>query len=79
MEPDFSRRVADRIAMLRQEHQAGEEQLRALESRQRDLRNTLLRISGAIQALEEMLEDARLNAAAATTAAADGAADSPRA
>jgi uncharacterized protein (UPF0147 family) len=77
MELDFSRRVAERIAMLRQEHQAGEEQLRALENRQRDLRSTLLRISGAIQVLEEMLEDARLNTAAAT--AADGAAGSPRA
>lgn len=48
-------RLRERIQQLQTEYRAGEEQLRALEQRQRDLQSTLLRISGGIQALEEML------------------------
>lgn len=47
-----------RIADLKQEYLAGGEQLRALEARQRELQNTLLRISGAIQVMEEMVQEA---------------------
>lgn len=68
MDPVLIERVTDRIAVLRQEHRAGEEQVRALENRQRDLRSTLLRISGAIQVLEEMLDEARQTAASDSAA-----------
>ncbi|HEV7776002.1 MAG TPA: hypothetical protein VGO76_03995 [Luteibacter sp.] len=54
--PAFSR-VEQRLVELRQEHEAGQAQMRALEQRTRDLRETMLRISGAIAALEELLAD----------------------
>jgi hypothetical protein len=47
-------RIAQRIAELRREHEAGQAQLRALEQRTRELQHTLLRIAGAIAVLEEM-------------------------
>ena len=57
-EPVLDRRaiemVDQQILNLKSEYTAGEEQLRALEARQRDLQNTLSRIAGAIQSLEEM-------------------------
>ena len=49
-------KIQTRLKELRRELQAGQEQLEALESRRSDLERTLLRISGAIQVLEEMLE-----------------------
>ena len=52
-----------RLAELKQEYRAGGEQLRALEARQRDLQGTLLRISGAIQVLEEMVREAGVSPA----------------
>ena len=51
-------RLAVRLADLRREYAAGETQLAALEARKAELANTLLRISGAIQVLEETLADA---------------------
>ena len=42
-----------RLAKLRSEYQEGERVLAELESKQANLRDTLLSISGAIQALEE--------------------------
>ncbi|MFC5743224.1 hypothetical protein [Dyella tabacisoli] len=50
-------RIEQRIAVLRQEYEAGQAQLRALEQRTRDLQNTMLRISGAITVLEELLSE----------------------
>ncbi len=44
-----------RLANLKQEFQTGQTQLQALERQQSSLRETLLRISGAIQVLEELL------------------------
>ena len=44
-----------RLEELRQEFTTGQEQLQALERQQANLRQTMLRISGAIQVLEEML------------------------
>jgi len=41
----------------------GQAQMRALEQRTHDLRETMLRISGAIAALEEMLADEKARAA----------------
>jgi peptidoglycan hydrolase CwlO-like protein len=55
-------RMKQRIADLKQDQAAGEEQLRALEARQRDLQSTLLRIAGAIQVLEEVVQEATAGA-----------------
>lgn len=46
-----------RLAELKQEHAAGEQQLKALEDRAVELRNTMARIDGAIQVLEELLQE----------------------
>ncbi len=44
-----------RLAELQQEYVLGEAQLRELVAQQSVLRETLLRISGAVQVLEELL------------------------
>ena len=44
-----------RLAELRGERERGEQMLAELQARQAALRDTLLRISGAIQVLEEQL------------------------
>ena len=44
-----------RLQALRQEFQAGQQMLAELEAKQANLQQTLLRISGAIQVLEELL------------------------
>jgi predicted nucleic acid-binding Zn-ribbon protein len=44
-----------RIEELREEFAFGQQKLAALESEANDVRSTLLRISGAIQVLEELL------------------------
>lgn len=46
-----------RLASLRQEYSAGQEQLRQLEERRNNLQQTMLRITGAIQVLEEAIAD----------------------
>lgn len=43
-----------RLAELRQEYRTGEEQLGQLVRHEAELRETLLRISGAVQVLEEL-------------------------
>ena len=52
-----------RITQLRAEYEAGEQQLAALEAREADLKKTMLRISGAIQVLEELLQSSPGSAA----------------
>lgn len=47
--------LKERVALLKSEHQAGVQQREALEQRLRDLDSTMLRISGAIQVLEELI------------------------
>jgi prefoldin subunit 5 len=47
--------LEQRVSELRAEHQKGQQMLAELESQQAELRQTLLRISGAIQVLEELL------------------------
>jgi chromosome segregation ATPase len=52
------RRLRERLAKLQEEFSSGQTQLLQAEARVRDLRETLLRISGAIQVLSEELGDA---------------------
>lgn len=47
--------IEQRLKELKAEFEAGQKMLSELEARQLDLRNTLLRISGAVQVLEEVL------------------------
>ena len=56
-------RIEQRLRELRQEYELGQAQMRALEQRTHDLRETMLRISGAIAVLEEMLADEKARAA----------------
>lgn len=46
-----------RVGELKAEQQKGQQVLAELEAKQAELRQTLLRISGAIQVLEELLAD----------------------
>jgi uncharacterized coiled-coil protein SlyX len=62
--------LEQRLRDLKAEYAAGQQMLTELESRQAHLRETLLRISGAIQVLEEEL---------ATSAQASGASLAPSA
>lgn len=49
-------RMRDRLAELRREQASGLEALAEIQRKEQELRATLLRISGAIQVLEELLE-----------------------
>ena len=51
--------ITARLAELREEFQKGQTRLAEMELQQAQLRETLLRISGAIQVLEEMLPGAQ--------------------
>jgi len=50
--------IEQRLRSLKTEFEAGQKILAEYEEKQRNLRETLLRISGAIQVLEEVLENA---------------------
>lgn len=58
-----------RLAELKQEFEAGQARLRELEAQGARLRETMLRISGAIQVIEEMLAGAEGEGAAGDAAA----------
>jgi chromosome segregation ATPase len=47
--------LTNRLAQLKAEYESGEKMLAELDQKQRTLRDTLLRISGAIQVIEEEL------------------------
>ena len=47
--------LEQRLAQLKAEFEAGQKMLADLQARQSELQNTLLRISGAIQVIEELL------------------------
>lgn len=49
-------RLRERLAQLKAEYEAGQKMLAELEQKQQHLRDTLLRISGAILVLEEELD-----------------------
>ena len=52
----MQQQIQSRIAVLKSEFETGQAKLQELELQQSRIRETLLRISGAIQVLEEMLE-----------------------
>lgn len=52
---DLRTQAADRLTVLRHELQLGESRLLELQREQAQLQQTVLRISGAIQVLEELL------------------------
>jgi predicted nuclease with TOPRIM domain len=51
--------LQQRLQSLKTEYAAGQKMLVDLEAKQANLRDTLLRISGAIQVLEETLNEAQ--------------------
>lgn len=53
-------RLQQRIQSLKTEYEAGQKMLADLEAKQANLRDTLLRISGAIQILEETLAESEV-------------------
>jgi predicted nuclease with TOPRIM domain len=52
--------LGQRLKELKAEFETGQRMLTDLETRQADLRNTLIRISGAVQVLEDELAKAPL-------------------
>ena len=66
------KQLEQRVSELKAEQQKGQQMLAELEGKQAELRQTLLRISGAIQVLEELLaggaDDARQNGLASAAA-----------
>ncbi|AOX02072.1 hypothetical protein BJP34_23890 [Moorena producens PAL-8-15-08-1] len=51
-------KLEQRLQSLKSEYEAGQKMLAELEAKQANLRETLLRISGAIQVIEETLGEA---------------------
>jgi prefoldin subunit 5 len=47
--------MEERLGQLREEYEKGRQQLALLHQRRQEVQNTLLRISGAIQVLEELM------------------------
>jgi hypothetical protein len=70
-ENDMGEQVRARLAELKAEFESGQAKLREVERQQAYLRETLLRISGAIQVLEELCGR---TAVAADAGAANGVA-----
>jgi predicted nuclease with TOPRIM domain len=65
--------VQSRLAALKKEFEAGQGRLRELEAELTHVRETMLRISGAIQVLEELADKSNPGPVAAeTTTAATG-------
>jgi DNA transposition AAA+ family ATPase len=65
--------LEQRLDALKAEYQAGQGLLAELETRQLEVRQTMLRISGAIQVLEELLAQASTD-----SPSNDGHAESPQ-
>lgn len=55
--------IQTRLQQLRTEYQTGQQMLQELQQKQANLEQTLLRIAGAIQVLEELLAEAPEQAA----------------
>jgi predicted nucleic acid-binding Zn-ribbon protein len=54
MPNDRRKTMNDKLAQLKKELEKGQQQLALLEQRKQEVRDTMLRIAGAIQVLEEM-------------------------
>jgi prefoldin subunit 5 len=67
-------RLNQRLHQLRAEFDAGQQMLADLETKQRNLRDTMLRISGAIQILEGLRGAAENGAAQGSVAPGNGVA-----
>ncbi len=61
--------IDQRLATLRAEYEKGQQQLELLDRQRQDVRDTLLRIAGAIQVLEELQAQTAAAASAAAPAA----------
>jgi predicted nuclease with TOPRIM domain len=61
--------IRNRIESLRAEYRTGQEMLGEMEGRQASLKITMTRISGAIQVLEELLQENDSDAATTKPAA----------
>lgn len=68
----MTEQINKRIESLRAEYRSGQEILAELEAREAGLKLTLTRISGAIQVLEELLQENESAAATTETAANAG-------
>lgn len=68
----MTEQIKKRIESLRAEYRSGQEILAELEAREASLKLTLTRISGAIQVLEELLQENESAAATTETAANAG-------
>lgn len=55
-ENTMKQNIEQRLQELKQEYTSGQQMMSELEKRQIDLRQTLLRIAGAVQVLEELLD-----------------------
>jgi ABC-type transporter Mla subunit MlaD len=51
--------VRDRLQQLKNELQKGEQEMQRLDRQRHEMRDTMLRIAGAIQVLQEFLNDNR--------------------
>jgi hypothetical protein len=71
----IERQARARLAVLRQELGAGQRQLSVLDERRAHLADTMLRITGAIQVLEELLGESGGGHGAARHSAGEGATD----
>jgi predicted nuclease with TOPRIM domain len=60
-------KLLSRLASLKKEFETGQARLRELEAEQTYVRETMLRISGAIQVLEEFINDSKPRSMAADT------------
>jgi len=55
--------ILNRLASLKKEFETGHSRIRELEQEQAYLRETMLRISGAIQVLQELMDQANAESA----------------
>ncbi len=65
-------KVRARLQMLRKEFEAGQKQLGEVEAQRAQLMETMLRISGAIQVLEELVGERAMSEPAPTDGVAVG-------